>query len=101
MRVCSKGSDAGWDVPDAGGGGFAREVAEVAWRAAEGALDAVAGGGVAAVEDGGEEVCEVASEVVGDPGFDHGIEVVLGGHRYVGDLAAKGLGDLTRYVGEG
>src|ERR671914_2372167 len=93
MSIPSSGP-AGARGPDAGGGRGACVVAEVAWLAAEGALNAVGQVGVAAVEDLAEQVGEqvdplVRHALLGGSGAELG-----DGDGHVADLAAHRLGDL-------
>src|SRR5215470_13058093 len=55
-------------APDTGLRGFAGVVGEVAWRAAQRSFHAVGKGGVAAVQDGGEQVRDERDLVPGESG---------------------------------
>src|SRR5690348_3038979 len=65
MPACAWSSSG---APDAGLRGFAGVVGEVAWRAAERLFHAVGEGGVAAVQDGGEQVRDERHLVPGESG---------------------------------
>jgi len=88
-------------LPGSGRRGLAREVPEVARRAAQDLLDAVREVGVAAVEEALEEVDEELDLLGRHPESGEVVAVLARRHRDVGELAARRLRDLRDRLAEG
>src|SRR5689334_13055784 len=87
-------------APDAGLRGFAGVVGEFAWRAAERLFHAVGEGGVAAVQDGGEQVRDERHLVPGESGCGEPGGELLERDGGESDRPFRGARDLADRIAE-